>query len=157
VHAIAGDTDGVDGQEEIAGALLRPTAWRARAARASIRAPAWRTTMRTAFSRRWAIRSLPGRQRRGIDLAHRLQGQRRPGQRHVGLLHARDRRERRTSFNQDANSVGLGYLYPLSKRTGLYAAYGHIWNHNGAGYTVANNSEAGTGNTAYNLGIRHSF
>jgi predicted porin len=67
------------------------------------------------------------------------------------------RKDDRTSFNQDANSVGLGYLYPLSKRTGLYAAYGHIWNHNGAGYTVANNSEAGTGNTAYNLGIRHSF
>jgi len=63
----------------------------------------------------------------------------------------------RTAFDQDAGAVGLGYLYPLSKRTELYAAYGHIRNHNGAGYTVANNSESGSGSTAYNLGIRHSF
>lgn len=63
----------------------------------------------------------------------------------------------RTSFNQDANSWGIGYLYSLSKRTGLYAAYGHITNKNGAGYTVANNSESGTGNTGYNLGVRHTF
>jgi predicted porin len=63
----------------------------------------------------------------------------------------------RTSFNQDASSIGIGYLYALSKRTGLYAAYAHIRNQNGAGYTVANNTEAGTGNTGYNLGIRHTF
>jgi predicted porin len=63
----------------------------------------------------------------------------------------------RTSFNQDGSSAGIGYLYALSKRTGLYAAYGHIWNHNGAGYTVANNTESGSGNTGYNLGIRHTF
>jgi len=63
----------------------------------------------------------------------------------------------RTGFNQDATSWGLGYLYNLSKRTGLYAAYAHIDNKNGAGYTVANNTEAGTGSTGYNLGIRHAF
>jgi predicted porin len=63
----------------------------------------------------------------------------------------------RTSFNQDANSWGIGYLHALSKRTGLYAAYAHVRNQNGAGYTVANNSEAGTGSTGYNLGIRHTF
>jgi predicted porin len=63
----------------------------------------------------------------------------------------------KTKFNQDASSWGIGYVYDLSKRTGLYAAYGHINNQNGAGYTVANNTESGTGNTGYNIGIRHAF
>ena len=60
-------------------------------------------------------------------------------------------------LNQDATGWGLGYLYPLSKRTNLYAAYGSIDNKNGAGYTVANNSETGSGDKAFNLGFRHSF
>lgn len=34
---------------------------------------------------------------------------------------------------------------------------GHIHNRNGAGYTVANNSEAGTGNTGRNLGLQQTF
>jgi predicted porin len=59
--------------------------------------------------------------------------------------------------DQDATGWGIGYLYPLSKRTNLYAAYGSIDNKNGAGYTVANNTEAGSGDKAYNLGLRHSF
>lgn len=63
----------------------------------------------------------------------------------------------KTKFDQDAASWGIGYLYSLSRRTGLYAAYGHVSNENGAGYTVLNNSESGTGNTAYNLGVRHTF
>lgn len=67
------------------------------------------------------------------------------------------RKDDRTAFNQDANTWGVGYVYPLSKRTSLYAAYGAISNRNGAGYTVANNSEAGSGDRAYNLGLRHSF
>jgi len=76
-----------------------------------------------------------------------------PGTLMFSVMHKDDR----TSFNQDASSWGIGYLYGLSKRTGLYAAYGHIINKNGAGYTVANNTESGTGNTGYNLGIRHTF
>ena len=71
----------------------------------------------------------------------------------ASVMHKDDR----TAFDQDANAWGIGYLYPLSKRTNLYAAYGHIDNRNGAGYTVANNTEAGTGDTGYNLGIRHTF
>lgn len=63
----------------------------------------------------------------------------------------------RTAFDQDASSWGIGYLHALSKRTGLYAAYARIHNRNGAGYTVANNTEAGTGHTGYNLGVRHTF
>lgn len=71
----------------------------------------------------------------------------------ASVMHKNDK----TAFNQDANAWGVGYLYPLSKRTNLYAAYGSINNQNGAGYTVANNTESGTGDKAYNLGVRHSF
>lgn len=67
------------------------------------------------------------------------------------------RKDDRTSFDQDARSWGIGYLYPLSRRSSLYAAFARIDNRNGAGYTVANNSEAGTGDRAWNLGVRHSF
>ncbi len=73
------------------------------------------------------------------------------------LMFTAMRKDDRTSFNQDASSWGVGYFYGLSKRTSLYTAYGHINNKNGAGYTVANNTEAGRGNTGYNLGIRHTF
>lgn len=61
------------------------------------------------------------------------------------------------NLNQDATGWGVAYLYPLSKRTNLYGAYGSINNKNGAGYTVANNSEVGSGDKAFNLGVRHSF
>jgi predicted porin len=71
----------------------------------------------------------------------------------ASVMHKDDR----TAFRQDASTWGVAYLHPLSKRTSLYAAYGRINNHNGAGYTVANNSEAGSGDRAYNLGLRHAF
>ena len=71
----------------------------------------------------------------------------------ASVLHKNDR----TGVNQDASAWGIGYLYALSKRTGLYAAYGHVDNRNGAGYTIANNTESGSGDTGYNLGMRHSF
>jgi predicted porin len=67
------------------------------------------------------------------------------------------RKNDKTVFNQDSRAWGIGYNYPLSKRTSLYTAYGSINNKNGAGYTVANNTEAGTGDRAFNLGVRHSF
>jgi len=67
------------------------------------------------------------------------------------------RKDDRSALNQDASQVGVGYLHPLSRRTSLYAAYARISNKNGAGYTVGNNGEAGSGNAAYNLGIRHTF
>jgi len=60
-------------------------------------------------------------------------------------------------FNQDASQFGIGYTYALSKRTSTYLAYAHIRNQNGAGYTVGNDTEAGSGNAAFNLGVRHSF
>jgi len=76
-----------------------------------------------------------------------------PGTLMVSVMHKDDR----TAFDQDASSWGIGYAYGLSKRTSLYATYAHIDNRNGAGYTVANNTEPGSGNTGYNLGIRHTF
>ena len=59
--------------------------------------------------------------------------------------------------NRDADQWAIGYNYALSKRTSTYVAYAKIKNKNGAGYTVGNNSEAGTGDKAFNLGLRHSF
>ncbi|WP_020656847.1 porin [Massilia niastensis] len=67
------------------------------------------------------------------------------------------RKDDKTFRNQDARSAGVGYLYTMSKRTTLYTVYGAIDNENGAGYTVANNTEAGSGDRAFNLGVRHSF
>lgn len=67
------------------------------------------------------------------------------------------RKDDKTRFNQDAHQWGVGYVYPLSKRTNVYTAYAKITNKNGAGYTVGNNGEAGSGDSAFNLGLRHSF
>lgn len=63
----------------------------------------------------------------------------------------------RSAFNQDARQDGVAFVYPLSVRTNVYTAYARIVNRNGAGYTVGNNGEAGTGNRAFNLGLRHTF
>lgn len=60
-------------------------------------------------------------------------------------------------WDQDANQLGFGYSYAWSRRTSTYVAYAKIHNKNGAGYTVGNDSEAGSGDSAFNLGIRHSF
>ncbi len=62
-----------------------------------------------------------------------------------------------TANNQDANQLGVGYRYALSKRTDVYAAYARIENKNGAGYTVGSAIEGGSGDKALNLGVRHTF
>lgn len=67
------------------------------------------------------------------------------------------RRDDKTRFNQDANQAALGYIHSLSKRTDLYAVYARISNKNGAGYTVGGAIESGSGDSAVNLGIRHTF
>ncbi|NVM76203.1 putative porin [Duganella sp. SG902] len=59
--------------------------------------------------------------------------------------------------NRDADQWAIGYNYALSKRTSTYVAYAKIKNKNGAGYTVGNNTEAGSGDKAFNLGLKHSF
>ena len=63
----------------------------------------------------------------------------------------------RNAANNDANQIGLGYTYAFSKRTNLYAAWARIDNKRLASYTVGNNSEVGTGDKAFNLGVRHVF
>jgi len=63
----------------------------------------------------------------------------------------------RTAADKDANQLGIGYNYPLSKRTAIYSAYGRIQNQHGATFTVGNATDSGTGNKAFNLGVVHNF
>ncbi len=67
------------------------------------------------------------------------------------------RKDDRDTANRDANLIGLGYTYAFTKRTNIYAAWARINNKNLASYTVGNNSEVGSGDKAFNLGIRHTF
>ncbi len=79
------------------------------------------------------------------------------------LLASYIRKDDKSALNRDASQWAIGYLYALSKRTDLYAAYGNITNKNGATFRVGNNTESATsvpaasGDRAFNLGIRHSF
>jgi predicted porin len=67
------------------------------------------------------------------------------------------RRDDKRAANGDARQIAVGYTYALSKRTALYAAYAHIFNKNKAFYFSGNATEAGSGNQASNLGLRHFF
>ena len=67
------------------------------------------------------------------------------------------RKNDKTALNQDAVQYAVGYLHALSRRTSAYTSYGMIDNKNGAGYTVGNNAEVGSGDRAFNIGLRHSF
>ncbi len=67
------------------------------------------------------------------------------------------RKDDKEVANRDADQWAVGYSYALSKRTSTYVAYAKIKNKNGSGYTVGNNSEGGTGDKAFNLGLKHSF
>ncbi|NRR32760.1 porin [Oxalobacteraceae bacterium] len=67
------------------------------------------------------------------------------------------RKNDKLASNQDADQWAIGYSHALSKRTSTYVAYAKIKNKNGALYTVGNNSEVGTGDKAFNVGVKHSF
>jgi general bacterial porin, GBP family len=67
------------------------------------------------------------------------------------------RKNDRTGYDQDAHQWGVGLSHALSRRTSLYTAYARIRNKHGAGYTVGNNTEPGSGDSAFNLGVRHLF
>jgi predicted porin len=90
---------------------------------------------------------------RGAEILLGLSASVGPGTLLASIQHKNDK----TALDQDADAWGIGYVYPLSKRNNLYGAWGAINNQNGAGYTVANNTESGSGNRALNLGIRHTF
>jgi predicted porin len=65
----------------------------------------------------------------------------------------------RNDYGPEAHALqaAIGYEYSLSRRTDLYTAYGHIVNRDGAAYTVGNATDAGSGTTGINLGVRHVF
>lgn len=67
------------------------------------------------------------------------------------------RKDDRSGLNQDANQWALGYTHNLSKRTNLYTSYGRISNDNGAAYTVGDATNTGSGDKAFNIGVRHKF
>jgi predicted porin len=67
------------------------------------------------------------------------------------------RKNDRSNFNADANQWALGYTHSLSKRTNLYASFARINNDRDLTYTVGNATERGTGDKAFNVGIRHIF
>jgi predicted porin len=73
------------------------------------------------------------------------------------LLLSYTRKDDKTALNQDASQWAIGYSYALSKRTDLYTGYAKINNRNGASYTVGSSIESGSGDAAYNFGIRHRF
>ncbi|MBI2771706.1 MAG: porin [Burkholderiales bacterium] len=80
-----------------------------------------------------------------------------------GLLMASYIRKRdRTAAANNASQAALGYSYPLSKRTNLYTSYARISNTArntvaASFYTVGNAIDGGTGNSAFNVGLRHTF
>lgn len=63
----------------------------------------------------------------------------------------------REGANRDAKQWAIGYTHDISKRTTGYVSFAKIDNKNGASFTVGGNSEAGSGDRAYNVGIRHAF
>jgi predicted porin len=63
----------------------------------------------------------------------------------------------KTVRDQDARQYAVGLNYALSKRTIVYTSYAKIKNLRGAGYTVGNNTDVGSGDVAYNAGVRHTF
>jgi len=69
------------------------------------------------------------------------------------IVHENDK----TATNHDATQFGVGYLYPLSKRTSVYTAFAKINNQHGAAFHVGNATAAGTGDKAFNLGVVHNF
>ncbi len=87
------------------------------------------------------------------------------GQLMGSYIHHNDRTANTAGGNtgdEDATQWGIGYQYPLSKRTSIYTAYAKINNDNNsfghnAGFTVGNATAAGTGNKAFNLGVVHNF
>ncbi|CAN7358708.1 porin [Pseudoduganella sp. LjRoot289] len=77
------------------------------------------------------------------------------GENKVLLSHVRH--DDRAAANRDAAQWGIAYLVPLSKRTDIYAAYAAIDNRNGATFKVGNATDKGSGDRAFNLGVRHNF
>lgn len=72
------------------------------------------------------------------------------------------RKNDKTAADNDARQIALGYAHWLSKRTNLYTSIARIRNNAVAGaptgfYRVGNATEQGSGDRAFNVGIRHMF
>jgi len=67
------------------------------------------------------------------------------------------RKDDKTFRNQDAQQLGVAYMYAFSKRSDVYTSYAVIRNHNGAAYTEGNSEEPGTGDKQFTVGLRHRF
>lgn len=63
----------------------------------------------------------------------------------------------REAVNRDAKQWAIGYMHDISKRTTGYVSYAKIDNKNNAAFTVGGNTEVGSGDSAFNVGVRHSF
>jgi predicted porin len=63
----------------------------------------------------------------------------------------------REAVNRDAKQWAIGYTHDISKRTTGYVSYAKIDNKNNAAFTVGGNTEVGSGDSAFNVGVRHSF
>jgi GBP family porin len=63
----------------------------------------------------------------------------------------------RTAADKDTNQLGLGYVYPLSRKTSTYVAWARNQNRHNAGFLIGNGTEAGTGNQSFNLGFTINF
>lgn len=73
------------------------------------------------------------------------------------LMASITRKDDRSLANSDADQWALGYTHSLSRRTNLYTSFARIYNDPGAAYTVGNATEPGSGDKAFNIGIRHKF
>ena len=67
------------------------------------------------------------------------------------------KKDDRSGLGNDADQWALGLTYAISKRTNFYVAYGDIGNDNAANFTVNTATDTGTGDSAFNLGVRHAF
>lgn len=73
------------------------------------------------------------------------------------LLASFIRKDDRTGLNADADQWAVGYTHALTRRTNLYTSFARIHNDPGAAFAVGNATEPGTGDKAFNVGIRHKF
>jgi len=92
----------------------------------------------------------------GLDYVSYLGGATIPlagGQVLASYLHHNDR----SSADQSASQLGVGYLYPLSKRTSVYTSFAKINNEHGAAFLVGNATALGTGDKSFDFGVVHNF
>lgn len=77
------------------------------------------------------------------------------------LLATYTHKDDRGTPDTDARQLAIGISHRLSKRTDLYASVARIKNDAPVGssrfYTVGNGSSQGTGDKAFNFGVRHVF